>query len=92
MHAAGERAKEGIFSRMVRTFRRPSAAIALAMAAAGCPPASVAGGIDAGQRALPTCTKAGDTCDFAPGKIGVCTEPVAGCQGGANCYVCTSLH
>jgi len=64
----------------------------LAIATTGCPPASSTGRADAGRAAGAVCTHAGDTCDYAPGKIGVCTEKVEGCQGVASCYVCASLH
>jgi hypothetical protein len=66
--------------------------IALATNLLGCPPPGSGGGADAGRSSGAVCVHAGDTCDFAPGKIGVCTEKVEGCQGVASCYVCASLH
>jgi hypothetical protein len=61
-------------------------------AAASCAPPSASSAVDAGGVVTAGCHRAGDTCDFSPGKIGVCTEPVEGCAGVASCYVCTSLH
>lgn len=34
-----------------------------------------------------TCSKPGETCEFAPGKLGICVEPV---NGGA--LICQSQH
>jgi hypothetical protein len=39
-----------------------------------------------------TCTKSGDSCQYAEGKIGVCTANGMDCDGGAACLVCMSLH
>jgi hypothetical protein len=39
-----------------------------------------------------TCAKAGEQCEFAPGKIGLCTANGMDCDGGASCLVCMSLH
>lgn len=70
----------------------PTVSMGSSLTLSGCrPPSSGANG-DAGQATGGTCRHGGDTCDFAPGKIGVCTEPIEGCAGVAACYVCTSLH
>jgi len=37
------------------------------------------------------CVKAGDRCEFAPGKIGLCTAKPDGCSEGL-CLSCVSLH
>jgi hypothetical protein len=38
------------------------------------------------------CAKAGESCEYAEGKIGVCTANGMDCDGGAACLVCMSLH
>ena len=38
------------------------------------------------------CAKAGESCQYAEGKIGVCTANGMECDGGAACLVCMSLH
>jgi len=59
-------------------------AVALAM---GCSPK---GGSDK-PKATPTrCTQFGETCEFAPGKLGVCVAP-DGCTT-SSCLVCQSQH
>jgi hypothetical protein len=37
------------------------------------------------------CTKAEERCQYAEGKIGLCT-PSADCDGSRSCLVCMSLH
>jgi hypothetical protein len=46
-----------------------------------------------GSRNAPAavCAKAGDRCEFAPGKIGLCTAKPEGCDNGP-CLTCVSLH
>ncbi|HEX3777078.1 MAG TPA: hypothetical protein VHV51_21545 [Polyangiaceae bacterium] len=39
---------------------------------------------------LPPCSKFGDNCEFAPGKLGSCVVK-DGCTAG-NCFVCQSQH
>lgn len=39
----------------------------------------------------PVCRKFGDTCEFAPGKLGTCIE-VPTCDAGATCFACQSQH
>ena len=39
-----------------------------------------------------TCTKANDQCQYADGKIGLCTPSSMECDGGSQCLVCMSLH
>jgi len=46
------------------------------------------------QRAgrLPACSKFGDRCEFAPGKLGSCVVR-DGCTGsGTECFTCQSQH
>lgn len=40
--------------------------------------------------ALPPCSKFGDSCEFAPGKLGSCVVK-DGCTEG-NCFTCQSQH
>jgi hypothetical protein len=46
-----------------------------------------------GSRTSPTavCTKEGQNCEFAPGKIGLYTAKPDGCEN-APCLTCVSLH
>jgi hypothetical protein len=56
----------------------------------GCPPSSSGMGV---SQTLPVvCAHEGDRCEFAPGKIGLCTQKAYGCDGGSSCFVCMSLH
>jgi hypothetical protein len=56
--------------------------VAFVAAGAGCARSSV-------QRDPPaSCSKLGDSCTYAPGKLGVCVEPVDGKRG----LVCQSQH
>jgi hypothetical protein len=41
-----------------------------------------------GAEPAATCAKAGDTCTFSPGKLGLCVEPA----DGQSALVCQSLH
>lgn len=43
------------------------------------------------QPEVAACVKEGDRCEFAPGKIGLCTAKPDGCSGGP-CLTCVSLH
>jgi hypothetical protein len=47
-----------------------------------------------GTASLPTsqCTKAGEQCVYAEGKIGLCTQNAIDCDGSSSCLVCMSLH
>jgi hypothetical protein len=68
-------------------FARLATAIIVFCASAlivGCPPS------DKTRLTEPaaTCAKAGDTCTFSPGKLGVCVQPV---ESSAS-LVCQSLH
>jgi hypothetical protein len=38
------------------------------------------------------CAKAEQRCQYADGKIGLCTPNAIGCDGGGQCLVCMSLH
>ena len=55
-----------------------------------CPPSSSSAGDNPGPK--PGCTRAGDNCEYAPGKLGLCTQKSDGCEGGATCLTCMSLH
>jgi len=43
------------------------------------------------QVAVAACQKEGDRCEFAPGKLGLCTPKTEGCTG-SECLTCVSLH
>jgi hypothetical protein len=58
----------------------------LALGLVACPPS----GDDDKPSKPRTCTKFGETCDFAPGKLGTCVQRENCSQG--NCFVCQSQH
>lgn len=68
---------------------------ALLMSAAftlcACPPNSGSGGGSKSNEPVTTCTAAGQSCLFAPGKLGLCIEGTAPCAGSV-CLVCQSQH
>jgi len=77
--------------RLLRLLLRPVAFSALAATfALGCsrPSASSDG---TRQPEVRGCVKEGDRCEFAPGKIGLCTAKPEGCNGDP-CLTCVSLH
>ena len=55
----------------------------------GCPPSS--GNGSKSSEPVTTCTRVGESCLFAPGKLGLCVERTAPCEGTA-CIVCQSQH
>lgn len=55
-----------------------------------CPPASSSNGGSA-QKPTSVCAKEGQNCEYSPGKIGLCTAKMDGCDGGL-CFSCMSLH
>ncbi len=66
----------------VRAATRILCAAVIALALFGCAKSSA-------QRDPPaSCTKLGDTCTYAPGKLGLCVEPVDGRRG----LLCQSQH
>jgi hypothetical protein len=66
------------------------ALVSVALLLAACPPAS--NSIDGSpQKSASGCTKDGQNCEYSPGKIGLCTAKVDGCDGGL-CLSCMSLH
>jgi hypothetical protein len=72
---------------------RPSILATLSLAlltSAACPPAGSSG--DTPPKLTTTaCAKAGDRCEFAAGKIGICTVKAETCEG-ADCLTCVSMH
>jgi hypothetical protein len=68
--------------RLVRAAAALASLTVAAMALFGCAKSSV-------QRDPPTsCAKLGDSCTYAPGKLGLCVEAVDGRRG----LVCQSQH
>ena len=62
------------------------AILLVAVALPACPPSG-----DKDKSTKPrTCTKFGETCDFAPGKLGTCVQRVDCTHG--DCFVCQSQH
>ncbi|HVR20711.1 MAG TPA: hypothetical protein VMS65_13470 [Polyangiaceae bacterium] len=57
-----------------------------ALLATGCPRKST-------ENAAPSaeCRKFGESCLFAPGKLGVCLERTS-CPAGERCFTCQSQH
>lgn len=67
--------------------------IAAAFALSGCPPSGSGGsssGATTGEPVI-TCSRVGQSCLFAPGKLGLCVERTPPCEG-SNCLVCQSQH
>jgi hypothetical protein len=69
---------------VVRTF-----ALLAGMTLVACPPGS--GGGAGSSEPVTTCTRVGQSCLFAPGKLGLCVERTAPCEGN-DCLVCQSQH
>jgi len=60
---------------------RLSILLVLSACVLGCPPTK--------SEAPPTtCAHVGDTCTFAPGKLGMCVEPA----DGSSALICQSQH
>ncbi len=63
--------------------------ITAALALWGCPPNS--GNASKSNEPVTTCTSVGQSCLFAPGKLGLCVERTAPCEG-TGCIICQSQH
>jgi hypothetical protein len=64
-------------------------AISAALALCGCPPDSGTG--SKSTEPVTTCTAVGQSCVFAPGKLGLCVERTGPCEG-SGCILCQSQH
>jgi hypothetical protein len=62
--------------------------ISVALALCGCPPS---GPGSKSSEPVTTCTAVGQSCLFAPGKLGLCVERTPPCDG-AGCILCQSQH
>lgn len=74
-------------------YRRTSCALGAALLALGltaCPPPGRSSEGSA-QKPSVSCKKEGDNCEYAPGKIGLCTAKIGDCAD-APCLTCASLH
>lgn len=67
---------------------RVPALILLVMTVAGCPERNH----EQGRSSLPPCRKFGDSCEFAPGKLGSCVMRDGCTSGGGECFTCQSQH
>lgn len=65
-----------------------SAALALVLTFLGC---QAPAGAPIQKDASAGCSKFGENCEFAPGKLGTCVEKSV-CEPGQNCLVCQSQH
>jgi hypothetical protein len=67
--------------------------IVATLAVAGCPPSRSDGSSGGATTGAPvtTCTRVGQSCLFAPGKLGLCVERTPPCEG-SDCLVCQSQH
>jgi hypothetical protein len=63
--------------------------VSAALALFGCPPESGSG--SKSTEPVTTCTRVGQSCLFAPGKLGLCVERTAPCEG-SDCIICQSQH
>ena len=61
----------------------------VALMLCGCPPSTASG--TKGGEAVTSCALVGQSCLFAPGKLGLCVERTGPCEG-AGCIVCQSQH
>jgi hypothetical protein len=64
-------------------------AICAAVGLCACPPGSSAD--VKSSEPVTTCTTLGQSCLFAPGKLGLCVERTEPCEG-AGCIICQSQH
>lgn len=64
---------------------RATLCVILGLLAVGCPESGKPRSTEPKR-----CERFGDTCDFAPGKLGACVQK-DGCTG-SNCLVCQSQH
>jgi hypothetical protein len=64
-------------------------ALVAGMTLVACPPSSGSGA--GSSEPVTTCTRAGQSCLFAPGKLGLCVERTPPCEGN-DCLVCQSQH
>lgn len=65
--------------------RRAVLLLAVVLLLLGCPPRSE-------DKASASCTRIGDTCTYAPGKLGTCVAKDGCTAEGAACLVCQSQH
>jgi hypothetical protein len=63
--------------------------ISATLALCACPPDGGTG--MKSTEPVTTCTSVGQSCIFAPGKLGLCVERTAPCEG-AGCIICQSQH
>jgi hypothetical protein len=64
-------------------------AISAALGLCACPPGSSAD--VKSNEPVTTCTTLGQSCLFAPGKLGLCVERTEPCEG-TGCIICQSQH
>jgi hypothetical protein len=74
-------------------FSGPLLAFCLLSLLPACPPSSTAPQDAAAEpaKAGGACARIGQTCEFAPGKLGTCVQK-DDCQGPGPCFVCQSQH
>jgi hypothetical protein len=63
--------------------------LSAAVVLSGCP-AGTSGGSKSNEP-VKTCTIVGQSCLFAPGKLGLCVERTGPCEG-SGCIICQSQH
>jgi hypothetical protein len=63
--------------------------LSTAVALSECP-AGTSGGSKSSEP-VTTCTVVGQSCLFAPGKLGLCIERTGPCEGN-GCIICQSQH
>jgi hypothetical protein len=68
-----------------------SAVVFACLLLCGCPPDGGGTGTKKSGEPVKTCTSAGQTCMFQEGKLGLCVESTAPCEG-KGCFVCQSQH
>ncbi|HET7539386.1 MAG TPA: hypothetical protein VFK05_05920 [Polyangiaceae bacterium] len=66
------------------------ATISLSLGVTGCP--GKTGAHEQRSAGLPPCSKFGDRCEFAPGKLGSCVMRDGCTATGSECFTCQSQH
>ncbi len=66
-------------------------AISAALGLCACPPGPSTDSNAKSSEPVTTCTTLGQSCLFAPGKLGLCVERTEPCEG-AGCIICQSQH
>ncbi|HEY8072854.1 MAG TPA: hypothetical protein VIF62_02060 [Labilithrix sp.] len=70
---------------------RAAIGVVLALFVLGCPPKEDKDKSAPATGATAACSRIGQSCEFAPGKLGTCVQR-DDCPAGGSCFVCQSQH